>query len=305
MPPTNRLPQLEEDAFDKRCGQVIIKFRKGDVQGALQEAERVWDDLPEPKTDWAFVSGLIAKETASGLIDSGQLADAKVWLGRMIEAYGDTGGETVPMMQGKFAYASNNLAGAHKIFDQVFKRSGKRPFQSVDKKYWKFYREYHGDSQARLAIPLANQHGRSPAGGQLSNDVYTKVVENWELSMRLADQGVYIDTIPLLIDTLNLLPDPKSQWEAATQLYAGLGDSCYQEGILEDAELSMRQALLCPNGKENPLVWAVLGQSLFDQGRFGEASEALLSAYMLDGKDVFEDEDPKYLKLLEDRGLIS
>ncbi len=43
-----------------------------------------------------------------------------------------------------------------------------------------------------------------------------------------------------------------------------------------------------------------LGQSAFEIGKMEEAREYLLRAYMLEGDDIFSDEDEKYLDCIRD-----
>ena len=71
------------------------------------------------------------------------------------------------------------------------------------------------------------------------------------------------------------------------------------------ASAALAQEALKIGGTGNPFVWLRLGQSAFELGNAKQATDALLSAYMLEGDEIFEDEDPKYRGSLVQQGLIS
>lgn len=58
--------------------------------------------------------------------------------------------------------------------------------------------------------------------------------------------------------------------------------------------------LNCPDGQANPFVQLRLGETLYELGDKEGAKEHLFSSYMLEGKDIFEEENPKYLRFLEE-----
>ncbi|MCV0397646.1 MAG: hypothetical protein K5872_17550 [Rhizobiaceae bacterium] len=99
-------------------------------------------------------------------------------------------------------------------------------------------------------------------------------------------------------EALALLPDPKSDWEAATWLHASIGEGYFALGEFDEAEQSFRDAYACPGGIENPLIPLRIGQCAFELERPQDAREFLLRAYMLEGDDIFEDEDEKYFSFL-------
>ncbi len=52
------------------------------------------------------------------------------------------------------------------------------------------------------------------------------------------------------------------------------------------------------NDRANPAVHLRLGEVYFELENFEKAADELARAYMAEGKDVFEDEDPKYFAFL-------
>ena len=60
-------------------------------------------------------------------------------------------------------------------------------------------------------------------------------------------------------------------------------------------------AAVTVGGTGNPFVWLRLGQAAFELGMDKQATDALLSAYMLEGDEIFEDEEPKLVNAVLDR----
>ncbi|HCD6632548.1 tetratricopeptide repeat protein [Pseudomonas aeruginosa] len=105
---------------------------------------------------------------------------------------------------------------------------------------------------------------------------------------------------------LELLPEPKVEWEAYMWLSASIGDALYQQRKYESARNRFLDALNAPDGVENPFVHYRLGQCQLKLGNEALGVESLLKAYMLDGEDIFmaEDDGVSFLKILQDRKLV-
>lgn len=61
------------------------------------------------------------------------------------------------------------------------------------------------------------------------------------------------------------------------------------------------EAQKCPDALANPFICMRIGECFYEMGNFEEAESYLLGAYMLDGKEVFLEEEPKYWSFLEKR----
>jgi tetratricopeptide (TPR) repeat protein len=114
------------------------------------------------------------------------------------------------------------------------------------------------------------------------------------------DEQDYDRAIECFMTAYDLLPAPKESWDEGIQLLAGVGDSLFMQGNAQEAYGYFSEAQKCPGGTGNPFIWLRLGQCLYDMGGRKEAIlDALMSAYMLEGSEIFSDEDPKYLKFLK------
>lgn len=106
---------------------------------------------------------------------------------------------------------------------------------------------------------------------------------------------------------LQLLPEPRADWDAYAWLMASIGDAQYQLSRWEDARESFYDALNAEDGRGNPFIHYRLGQCLIKTGDEQNGLESLLKAYMLDGEDIFNAGDPDgpmYLQKLRDVKLI-
>jgi tetratricopeptide (TPR) repeat protein len=96
----------------------------------------------------------------------------------------------------------------------------------------------------------------------------------------------------------NLLPEPKFEWEAATWILAAIGDAYFFAGKYDLSRTAFKNALKCPDGLENPFIYLRIGETSYELGDRQGAQDSLARAYMLDGRTVFSQEDPKYLLFL-------
>jgi tetratricopeptide (TPR) repeat protein len=96
-----------------------------------------------------------------------------------------------------------------------------------------------------------------------------------------------------------LLPEPKEDWEAATWLLAAIGEAHFYAGDFEHAISALNNAVICPDGLGNPFIHLRLGQSYFELRKFAKAQDELTRAYMGGGKEIFDNEDPKYFEHLK------
>jgi len=110
----------------------------------------------------------------------------------------------------------------------------------------------------------------------------------------LAEAKRYRDAIARFEQALSLLPTPYEQWDAATWIYAALGDTFFFAGDFERARQALTAVMLCPNALDNPFLWLRRGQVYFELGDIKQAQDSLGSAFMLAGSEIFDREDPKY-----------
>ncbi|WP_017523392.1 tetratricopeptide repeat protein [Pusillimonas noertemannii] len=140
---------------------------------------------------------------------------------------------------------------------------------------------------------------------ELPDHIYAQVEILAEQGNEMLDDEDYEGALASWSEALELLPEPRNDWDAAMWLHASMAEAHYQLRDFESARDAMYDALNAPGGNENPYVHYMLGKALLrldDE----KAVDALLRAYMLDGEDIFdsdEEEGPDALRLLQERGL--
>ena len=97
------------------------------------------------------------------------------------------------------------------------------------------------------------------------------------------------------------LPEPQTQFEAATWLLGSIGDANFQIADFEAGRDNLANAMHCPGAIGNPFLHLRLGQCQLELGDEDRAADELTRAYMGAGHEIFEEEDPKYFTFLKTR----
>lgn len=100
-------------------------------------------------------------------------------------------------------------------------------------------------------------------------------------------------------EAIQQIPDPKYVHAIALPAFTALGEALFFSGDCHRARQPFLEALKAPGGLENPLLHLRLGQAYFDCGDLHKALDSFLRAYALEGKDIFDNEDEKYLAFLK------
>lgn len=140
---------------------------------------------------------------------------------------------------------------------------------------------------------------------ELDHSTYARIIEFAAQGDELAEQGAYRDAIKIYIKGWELLPEPKSDWSAATWLLAAIADAAYLGGFLTSARQALDDVMSCPDAIGNPFLHLRRGEVLFEQGELDAAADELMRAYMGAGISIFEREPAKYLNFLKTRALIA
>ena len=117
----------------------------------------------------------------------------------------------------------------------------------------------------------------------------------------LAEEQNYPDAIKTYWEAWDLLPDPKTDWEAATWILAAVGDANFHAGDFVAGRDNLASAMHCPDAIGNPFIHLRLGQCQFELGDMDRAADNLARAYLQEGKRIFEDDDPKYLAFIKSK----
>lgn len=115
--------------------------------------------------------------------------------------------------------------------------------------------------------------------------------------------GQFKEAIDAYQQGLDLLPEPKTDWNAFTLLHIGLGESYAYLGAYKQVIIAFQQAFLGPKAlhtDDMPWIHLRLGQAHYELGHIEEAKQQLTLAYMGGGREIFVDkEDAKYFEFLK------
>jgi tetratricopeptide (TPR) repeat protein len=116
----------------------------------------------------------------------------------------------------------------------------------------------------------------------------------------LTNKGEYVAALMKYWAAWELLPEPKTDWEAATHILGAVGDANFLGGDYLAGQDNLSLAMHCPNAIGNPFLHLRLGQCQFELGNLDRAADELARAYMGAGNEIFEGEE-KYFAFLRTR----
>lgn len=135
---------------------------------------------------------------------------------------------------------------------------------------------------------------------ELNEETYSKIEALSDQGNAFAEKGSYDDAIKKFMEAFELVPAPKTDWNASTWLLVSIGDMYFLKGQFSSASKYFFDSLNCSGSEANPFIYLRLGQCLYEMNEYERAKEYLLRAYMLEGNEIFEAEDKKYFEAIKD-----
>ena|SRR5688572_2741259 len=140
---------------------------------------------------------------------------------------------------------------------------------------------------------------------ELPTEIYDKIRELSARGDGLARSKLFVAALQNYEEAWDLLPEPKTNWNASTWLLTAIGDVHFFRGSFDKTVEVLTNAILnTPGALGNPFLHLRRGQSLLELGRKDEAADELMRAYMGAGSDIFKSEDAKYLEFLKTRAQL-
>ena len=135
---------------------------------------------------------------------------------------------------------------------------------------------------------------------ELDPKVYEKVTEYSETGEKLFYDGRFSEALKEYHKALDLISEPKTRWEASVWLIAAIGDCHFWLKEFDTALECFRQLMVDYEEYGNPFTRLRYGECLYETGNEQLAKEHLLAAYSMEGEELFEECDRKYLDLIRD-----
>lgn len=139
---------------------------------------------------------------------------------------------------------------------------------------------------------------------ELPDEAYQEIKSLCAEGDALAGRHEFREAVEVYQHALQLVPDPKEEWQASTWILAAIGDALFLGGHPDYAVRALQDAMICPGGLGNPFLHLRLGQVQFELGELDRAADELMRAYMGAGEEIFSTENPKYRTFLATRALI-
>lgn len=133
----------------------------------------------------------------------------------------------------------------------------------------------------------------------MTEETENKLDELSELGNTEMNNENYKEAIQYFNQALEVIPDPKEMYEASGWLHASIGDAYF---FMNEYSKALDNFLLAYKiyGIEgvNPFILLRTGQCYYELDNKKQALDFLLRAYMLDGEEIFEDEE-EYFNFLK------
>jgi len=131
---------------------------------------------------------------------------------------------------------------------------------------------------------------------ELDDHLYEQITALCAEGDKLFEKRSFDKALEHYSSALALVPNPKNDWHASVWINTALGDTYFFMKDFEKAKNAFYDAYNGPDATGNPFVNLRLGQCLFDLNEMEKAEDFLLRAYMLEGEDIFDSDNPKYLR---------
>jgi tetratricopeptide (TPR) repeat protein len=135
---------------------------------------------------------------------------------------------------------------------------------------------------------------------ELSDDIHGRIQKLCKKGDALAENDNFSAALKQYWAAWDLLPEPKTQWEAATWILGAIGDANFLGDDFVAGRDNLSMAMCCPGAIGNPFLHLRLGQCEYELGNLDRAADELTRAYMGGGAEIFEDEE-QYFEFLKTR----
>lgn len=136
---------------------------------------------------------------------------------------------------------------------------------------------------------------------ELDHKTHSAIAQLSQKGDSYAENGDYPRALAAYWQAFDLIPEPKTDWEATTWVLAAIGDANFLGNDFQAGLDNLSNAMHCPGAIGNPFLHLRLGQCQFELGNLDRAADELTRAYAVAGEEIFEEDDPKYFAFLKTR----
>lgn len=303
----SELPADVTEFLNTNGAEFRAALEKGDFEVAHVLAHEGWDAIPEPKSQWEYYPDVIPRSNADMFARAGDVDHAREWLDVALNLKGprQLGHDTeLDRIEARVRLALGDRQAAELLAGTLLELYGRRPLTDRNSDLLPIAQAYVARKKGEAPPAEEAGDGGLPLadGGAASEpaDLDAQIERLGAAGSDAIEEDDWRGAVESWIEALTIIPAPRSDWSASTWLYTSIGDAYYEGDQLDEALTAFNEALKCPDASGSPFLWLRLGQTLVDLGHEEPGTRALLAAYMLEGEDIFE-EDQKYLTFLSGR----
>lgn len=311
-----------EGQIDRLVAKAERHLRAGNAGPALEALHEAWELLPAPRTEQR-VALMVAGGLGDVYGDTEDYGREREWAETALRCPGGAENASVHLRLGQALFHMGERKRGVAELVRAKELGDDNTFRSVDPAYHLLVLQEINGADLSWALPdefrppaaevcrtadarPANSATNSPdiqeealdcAPAVLPEAVGRELDALCERGNAAMEDERYAEAAQSFWQGWELLPEPKLNWDASLWLLASLGDSQYLSNNLQGAHDYFRYALQAPEGTGNGFVWLRLGQCLALLGDKEAAVDPLARAYLLEGAEIFEDEDPEFLRL--------
>ena len=299
--------ELEDKTWSTQ-GEAFELLEGNKIDDAIAKIKEAWDLLPEPKFNTSCSNSILG-DLVEILTIAGRHEEVKSILAEWIndiETCGYKIYETEPyILSGENYLYLNEIENAKEQFYKAVKYGAtKRDFSDKPVFYFDIAKKKITDNNEICDLfdnEVRNQPKRKEILQELTDEICEQIEDLSEQGNEYAENENYDDAINVWKQALSLIPNPQNSYSESLWLETSIGDAYFQlENYLEALEHFLNaKNNIEENAYENPFIMLRLGQTLLENQQKEEAKEYLLRAYMLEGKEIFEEEDEKYFNFLK------
>jgi len=130
---------------------------------------------------------------------------------------------------------------------------------------------------------------------QIPKNLYSRINELCQRGQSYEEKENFELAVKSYLEALALIPSPLTDWEASTWILTAIGDMYFLLSQYNSALPYLEGAMHCPDAIGNPFIHLRLGQVQYELGNANKAKDELTRAFLIEGEDIFSEEDPKYL----------
>lgn len=131
---------------------------------------------------------------------------------------------------------------------------------------------------------------------ELSDELYAEITKHSDIGEHYFEDGKYRKALEEYKKAFELIPEPKTDWEASVWTLAAIGDSHYMLREFVSALKIFEQLMNEYHEENNPFARVRYGECLYETGNTEAAREHLQAAFDMEGEEIFDND--KYLKFI-------